>query len=234
MLGADRVGLDDGFFELGGHSLLATRVMSRIASELGQSVPLRVIFEASQLGAFAEQVRAALAGNRPAQRSIVRADRNLPLPLSPAQLRQWFLWQLDPESSAYHLQAAVKLVGALHVAALERALVALAHRHETLRTRFVQAGGAVHQVIDPPGVVAMAIEDLGGAPEAQLQAALAALARRAPIRSGARAAVRARRCSGAASTSTCSSWRSTTRLRWRGRCGSSSRSRARFTSRPAR
>ncbi|HEU0076677.1 MAG TPA: non-ribosomal peptide synthetase, partial [Longimicrobiaceae bacterium] len=40
LLGAERVGVEDGFFERGGHSLLAMRVVSRARQALGVEVPL--------------------------------------------------------------------------------------------------------------------------------------------------------------------------------------------------
>ncbi|MCO7507597.1 non-ribosomal peptide synthetase, partial [Pseudomonas sp. VE 267-6A] len=61
-----------------------------------------------------------------------------PLLLSYAQERQWFLWQLDPDSAAYHLSSALSLDGDLNVEALERSFAALLERHEALRTTFVQ------------------------------------------------------------------------------------------------
>ncbi|WP_136069070.1 hypothetical protein, partial [Modicisalibacter radicis] len=39
-------------------------------------------------------------------------------PPSYAQRRQWFLWRLDPDSSAYHITGALTLTGALSPAAL--------------------------------------------------------------------------------------------------------------------
>ena len=41
-------------------------------------------------------------------------------PLSYAQERQWFLWQLDPDSAAYHVPGALRLSGRLDKAALQR------------------------------------------------------------------------------------------------------------------
>ncbi|MER0172169.1 MAG: hypothetical protein DU489_16580, partial [Nitrosomonas sp.] len=38
------------------------------------------------------------------------------IPLSYAQQRHWFLWQLEPQSTAYHLSAALRLSGELDVA----------------------------------------------------------------------------------------------------------------------
>ncbi|NER65831.1 non-ribosomal peptide synthetase, partial [Pseudomonas sp. MAFF212427] len=58
------------------------------------------------------------------------------LALSYAQQRMWFLWQMDPHSGAYNLPGAVRLSGALNVAALERAFALLVARHEALRTVF--------------------------------------------------------------------------------------------------
>ena len=57
------------------------------------------------------------------------------LPLSYAQERQWFLWQLDPDSDAYHVPGALRLSGQLDKAALQRSFDTLVARHESLRTR---------------------------------------------------------------------------------------------------
>ncbi len=56
-------------------------------------------------------------------------------PLSYAQERQWFLWQLDPDSAAYHVPGALRLNGRLDKAALQRSFDTLVARHESLRTR---------------------------------------------------------------------------------------------------
>ena len=56
--------------------------------------------------------------------------------LSYAQQRHWFLWQLDPMSTAYHLSGALRLVGELDVEALRASFQALVTRHESLRTVF--------------------------------------------------------------------------------------------------
>ena len=67
--------------------------------------------------------------------------------LSYAQQRLWFLWQLDPDSGAYNLPAAVRLTGALSLRALEQAFASLVTRHETLRTVFQrQADDSLLQV----------------------------------------------------------------------------------------
>ncbi len=69
------------------------------------------------------------------------------LPLSYAQERQWFLWQLEPESSAYHIPTALRLRGRLDIASLQRSFAALVERHESLRTRIARMGDEWVQVV---------------------------------------------------------------------------------------
>ncbi|HTV18221.1 MAG TPA: amino acid adenylation domain-containing protein, partial [Polyangiaceae bacterium] len=161
VLGLERVGLSDDFFALGGNSLLATRLVSRVRAAFDLDLPLRDLFEAPELGAFAARVRQALDADRKSrQPALVPADRGERLPLSYAQERMWFLWHLAPESAAYNVGGAVKLRGRLDVPALERALEVLVERHESLRTTFPREGGAPVQRIAPRADVRMIHSDL--------------------------------------------------------------------------
>ena len=71
----------------------------------------------------------------PIPADVAQDDRHA---LSYAQRRMWFLWQLDPHSGAYNLPGAVRLTGALNIAALEQAFAHVVQRHQTLRTVFHQ------------------------------------------------------------------------------------------------
>ncbi|WP_395607828.1 non-ribosomal peptide synthase/polyketide synthase [Pseudomonas sp. B22129] len=162
VLNLEQVGLTDDFFALGGHSLLATQIISRVRQALNLDVALRSLFERSVLGEF-------VAGlNGPARQHelpLIPVERNHPLPLSYAQERQWFLWQLDPHSAAYHLPAALRLKGPLDVAALEHAFNQLIARHEVLRTTFVVDSEQPRQVIADQAPLTLVVETLNGTPD---------------------------------------------------------------------
>ncbi|MDG9931286.1 amino acid adenylation domain-containing protein [Pseudomonas sp. GD04015] len=69
------------------------------------------------------------------------------IPLSYAQQRLLFLWQMEPDSTFYNVPMAVRLRGELDSGAMERALQALVRRHEALRTRFVSVDGSYYQEV---------------------------------------------------------------------------------------
>ncbi|PTC36731.1 Pyoverdine sidechain non-ribosomal peptide synthetase [Pseudomonas paraeruginosa] len=87
------------------------------------------------------------------------------IPLSYAQERQWFLWQMDPQSAAYNIPSALRLRGELDVEALAASLGAIVERHQSLRTVFVedeQLDGFRQQVlasVDLPVPVTLASGD---------------------------------------------------------------------------
>ncbi|MGG7637557.1 condensation domain-containing protein, partial [Pseudomonas sp. ES1] len=78
---------------------------------------------------------------------IFKRSADEPQLLSYAQERLWFLWQLEPQSTAYHIPMVLKLSGTLDLPALQASFDALVARHEALRTRFAQDGEQVVQVI---------------------------------------------------------------------------------------
>ncbi|MFP5262939.1 MAG: condensation domain-containing protein, partial [Blastocatellia bacterium] len=74
--------------------------------------------------------------SRPESDTIPRREDRSQAPLSSAQLRLWFLEQMDPGSPAYNVPGAMRLNGRLDVAALERSINEIIRRHEALRTTF--------------------------------------------------------------------------------------------------
>jgi len=62
-------------------------------------------------------------------------------PLSFGQHRLWLLDQLEPETAAYNISAALHLQGPLNMMALERSVSEIVRRHEVLRTTFTLEDG---------------------------------------------------------------------------------------------
>ncbi|WP_374045734.1 condensation domain-containing protein [Massilia sp. YIM B04103] len=91
--------------------------------------------------------------------------------LSYAQARQWFLWQLDPTSTAYHIAGALALKGELNAAAVHSAFAALVARHEALRTVFQPGSdGLAEQVILPQLDLNIELTDLSALAEDEREA----------------------------------------------------------------
>jgi amino acid adenylation domain-containing protein len=97
--------------------------------------------------------------------ALAPVPRNGSMPLSFAQQRFWFLSQLDPESSAYNMSLAVRLRGALDVAALEGSVAEIVARHESLRTRFTAIGDEPSQVIEAAGTFELPLVDVSAEPD---------------------------------------------------------------------
>ncbi|MCJ0905033.1 amino acid adenylation domain-containing protein [Rhodococcus sp. ARC_M6] len=151
VLGAPRVGLDDDFFELGGNSLIATQVVARLGQALDAQIPVRIIFEASTVGALASRVLEHAGSGSRAQ--LVQQDRPSQIPLSLAQQRMWVLNRLDSSSAAYNIPVAIRMSGDLDVAALESAVSDLVARHEILRTFYPDQGDGPTQSIQSKSAV---------------------------------------------------------------------------------
>ncbi|WP_280221012.1 non-ribosomal peptide synthetase [Nocardia neocaledoniensis] len=151
LLGMGRVGADDDYFALGGNSLLATRAVARINEALDADITIRDLFEAPTVTALAARVGAV--GGAAVRPALVAAERPQRIPLSLAQQRMWVLNQLDPASGSYNLPFAIRLTGALDVAALDAAVTDVLGRHESLRTRFPSVDSTPTQEIMPVSAV---------------------------------------------------------------------------------
>ena len=187
VLGVERVGAADDFFSLGGHSLLAMHVWSHLEDRCGVGLPLRTLFEHPGVRALAAAVDAAPRGGaadaavrvtprpRDAKTEVeVRGERvrAYTAPASFPQQRLWMLDRMDPGRALYAVPLALRLRGPLDQAALQRALHALAERHESLRTVFRWMEGGAMQVVLPRGALPIESADLAGVDAAGREAEL--------------------------------------------------------------
>lgn len=177
VLGLSSVGIYDGFFELGGHSLLATQLISRVRKVFEVELPLSALFDEPTVAALAVRIERARGAD--AERSVPvleRSNGEREIPLSYAQERLWFMSQLEPESSAYNVPRAVRMLGKVNFPIVGRALNEIGRRHEVLRTTFRVSEGGAQQEVAPAVDLAPAMVDLGLLPEATREAEAARLA----------------------------------------------------------
>jgi amino acid adenylation domain-containing protein len=166
VLQLEKVGVEDNFFELGGHSLLAIQVIARINQQFKIMLPLRTFFDGPTIKKLANKIDSITIREDSSIPTLQRTDRDQEIPLSFAQQRLWFLDQLEPGSSLYNINRALRLRGLLDVAKLERALQAIGARHEALRTTFVAPDGRPVQIINPSVTVPFQFQDLRSLPMA--------------------------------------------------------------------
>jgi len=81
-------------------------------------------------------------------------------PASFQQRRLWFLYELEPTSSAYNICSVFKIQGKLNIEVLQEGFRELQRRHESLRTTFVAIDGTPWQIIHSDLFAEIELEDL--------------------------------------------------------------------------
>jgi amino acid adenylation domain-containing protein len=156
------ISINDHFFALGGHSLKATQVTSRIRDSFGVTISLSKLFEFATIEELASQIEIAqkTTTTNPPRELIRPLSEGSSIPLSLAQQRLWFLYQMEPQSSAYNIPLALEFRGVVDVSALQKAIAEIVHRHEALRTNFEVVENKPYQIIQPTVTISLPIIDL--------------------------------------------------------------------------
>ena len=154
---------------LGLDSLMAVELRNQVEAELGVALPLADLLQGPSLEELAARLDPLLtalpaAGEELPELAPAGADPTSGL-LSYGQRAMWFLQRLAPESSAYNIAAALRVVAQLDVARLRQILDLLARRHSALRTAFRDTPDGPRQEVIAERRVAFTVEDAapGGA-----------------------------------------------------------------------
>ncbi|WP_082568644.1 type I polyketide synthase [Rhizobacter sp. Root1221] len=164
LLGLAPIGSADDLFEMGGDSLLAIQVISRVRSRFGADLSVKAVFDAPTPAAFARVLAARKQQATPSTGFTIEPGVSGHVPLSYAQQRLWFLWQLEPHSAAFSITAAFHLRGALDLDGVRRAFAQLVARHAVLRTVFEDHDGQATQVVRADTGIPVTVVDLAGTP----------------------------------------------------------------------
>ncbi|RYD22777.1 MAG: amino acid adenylation domain-containing protein [Verrucomicrobiaceae bacterium] len=132
--GNDTARPDDDLIDLGLSSMDMTRLAAQLHERTGAAISVGDLFAARSVAEVAAMIPQRLSG-RPVLSGIVAGsgiDTNV---MTHSQERMWFLHQLDPDSTAYHVFGALELSGQLDTSAMDRAIQHTVLRHDILCSR---------------------------------------------------------------------------------------------------
>ncbi len=158
-------------------SLLAAQIRAELEREFDVALAIGDILRAGSLDEIAQRIADAIrrSGDRPLELERT-ADKRFAL--SDGQRSLWFLQQREPDSCAYNVSAALRVLGPLDVRALESAIELLVQRHESLRTRFGVHAGAPFQEVLETRPIEFAVVDAAGWSDERMRTSMVATVQR--------------------------------------------------------
>ncbi|WP_408048150.1 condensation domain-containing protein, partial [Tenacibaculum halocynthiae] len=130
---SDIIGVNSKFFDLGGNSLNLISLKNKIKEVFNVLLNVPELITMNTIKSLAKCIndREQVEFSR-----ILKAEEMDYYPLSSAQKRMYFLYELDKESVTYNLPLVAKLKGTLNEVNLESSFQKLIQRYENLRTIF--------------------------------------------------------------------------------------------------
>jgi len=153
-VGASSIAVDEPVSHYGLDSLMTIELIHDIEASLGVILPTADLLQSLTITQIADQAFSRLmTGNTGIQPAPARTEnRASESPLSYGQQALWFLHKLAPDSAAYNISAAARILADLEGhdgQALKRAFQSLVDRHPSLRGTFsAPAGEPVQRVND--------------------------------------------------------------------------------------
>lgn len=144
VLGHADFGIHENFFEVGGNSLKAAEMAAWVANEWNVELKYEMIFENPTISLLSKTIATLpQSGRKPLERAAVKEY----YPLSAAQKRLFYAWEMDRNAIGYNNPQALKITGEISIDRLQAAFAKMIDRHEILRTHFVLQNAEPFQVI---------------------------------------------------------------------------------------
>jgi acyl-CoA synthetase (AMP-forming)/AMP-acid ligase II/acyl carrier protein len=176
-----RINARQNLAALGLDSLMAIELKHRLESDLGVHILATDFLEDECIERVAERILERLEAEGEAQRRephVTSGQQHAEMSLSHLQRALWFIHQLAPQSSAYNIAFALRVLPAANAEALRRALLILVERHASLRTTFEARGGEPAQRVTDGAGVHFDVKDASGLSVGECESALQAEASR--------------------------------------------------------
>jgi amino acid adenylation domain-containing protein len=146
----EAISINDNFFALGGHSLNAVKLVNLIAKELSYAITLKTIFDYPTI----ELMASYLQGLKPCKSVNMSLSESKDFyKLTPPQYNIWLASQKENGSIAYNMSAAYAIEGDISRDKIENSVRKIIHKHEVLRTNFIEINGIPYQKINAAGKV---------------------------------------------------------------------------------
>lgn len=140
----DLISTKGSFFDYGGDSLNMVFLKNSINKKFAVTITLKQIITNPTVNNLANIIESSANAE---QQEIAVAPIQEYYPLSPSQLRMYYLAQFDSESTAYNMPRVTTLKGQVNKSKLETTFKKLIERHEGLRTVFEYHEGTIKQRI---------------------------------------------------------------------------------------
>lgn len=147
VLGYEGITLEDDFYEAGGHSLLASQVKTKIEKKFDISIDMSEIMEYSQLKDFCVLVESKQHTSRRHNAVLEPKYETNYIPVTYAQNRLLFLYQLNKTSTEYNIAGDLILSGELNEEAFQEAYKNVIWKNQSLRTIFFKENDKYYQKI---------------------------------------------------------------------------------------
>jgi acyl-CoA synthetase (AMP-forming)/AMP-acid ligase II/acyl carrier protein/NRPS condensation-like uncharacterized protein len=190
LLDVDQIAIDQDVFALGVDSITVTQMISRLREHFGVDFSFKDTFDAPTVAALAARVQRSKKLHGSVSSSLcdpktdnTRVASDSPQPVAIVQERMLRIEREVPGLPQFNLPFAYRLRGPLNVTALERSLVAVVRRHDSLRTGFAWRDEEPVAFITPPSKIkpSLIVEDLAAAVPAGNSRAKALLRKKAAL-----------------------------------------------------
>jgi acyl-CoA synthetase (AMP-forming)/AMP-acid ligase II/acyl carrier protein len=190
LLDVDHIGVEQDVFALGIDSITVTQMISRLRERFGTDLSFKDIFDAPTVAALAARIGKSkkISGSvSPSLRGPAEANahpaKDSPQPVTFVQERMLRIEREIPGLPQFNLPFSYRLKGPLNVAALRHGLIAVARRHDSLRTRFAWRGDQPVASFAPPAEIkpSFIVENLAAAAPAGHSRLKALLRRKAAL-----------------------------------------------------
>lgn len=160
----------DSALSYGLDSLSSLELSHEIESASGITMPLVGFLQNNSIAELAVQLFAQLTTTTaPLSDSQLPQKAGTDYPLSYGQRALWFLNELAPKNTAYHIAKAARICSDFDAGALHRAFQALIDRHPSLRTIFTVSRGRVVQRVQDQAQIHFVTEDVSTLNDSELK-----------------------------------------------------------------